>query len=165
MLPKIIFGLILTIILGGFGLSQVDGLQKFLPQTEAQRIIEEGTSVEEAMDLYALKHDGQVDIGDPTLCPDNTTVGAADATCEHGQRTLHFVRQEKLLKNYVGKEFDSETDPWRYDEETRTIERVVSDEESCKEINSIKLGTSMNEDVPACDTAEGDAVYCCVGSS
>lgn len=164
MLPKIIFALILTIIIGGFGLSQVDGLQKFLPQTEAQRIIEEGTSVEEAMDLYALKHDGQVDIGDPTLCPNGEDT-VASGSCEYGQRTLHFVRQDKFLKNYVGKEFDSETDPWRYDEDTRTIERVVSDEGSCKEINSIKLGTSMNEDVPACDTAEGDAVYCCVGSS
>jgi len=165
MILKIVISLLLTILVGGFGLSQLGGgIFKFLPQSDAQEIIEEATSVEEAMDLYALKNGGVVDIGDPTVCPDG--IGSvAGGDCATGQQTLHYVREAKLLKNYVGKGLDSEADQWRMDPETGTIERVVSSEASCKEINNIRSGTPTSEDVPACDTPEGDAVFCCVSSS
>jgi len=168
MIPKIVIGLLLTIIISGFGLSQVgDGIFSFLPQSDAQQIIEEANSVEEALDLYSLENGGVVDIGDPLLCePDvnGVTATVASGACTVGQRTLHYVREAKLLKNYVGREFDTDVDPWRMDEGTATIERVVASEESCKEINNIRLGTPMNEDVPSCGTPEGDAVFCCVSN-
>lgn len=165
MLLKIVIGLLLTIIVGALSFSQIgDGVFKFIPQSDAQRIIEESTSVEEALDMYALKNDGRVDIGDPTLC-ENGVDTVESGKCETGQKTLHFIRQDELLKLHVGTEFDRASDPWRMNEESGTIERVVASEESCKEINHIRLGTSTDEDVPECGTAEGDEVYCCVSDA
>jgi hypothetical protein len=170
MIIKIVLALLLTVAVGLLGLSEIGfGVFKFLPQSEAQAVIEEGNSVEEAIDLYALENDGQVLTGDPNLCEDDptyqTTVEQGDCAPEDGQKTLHYIRESKLLKNYVGKAFDDINDPWRLNETTKTLERVVSGVESCREINNIRLGTPLTEPVPTCGTPEGDNSFCCVSNS
>tara|TARA_R110001583_G_scaffold4718_1_gene26848 strand:+ start:8222 stop:8731 length:510 start_codon:yes stop_codon:yes gene_type:complete len=169
MIIKVIMALVLTVAVGMIGLSELGvGVFKFMPQSEAQAIIEEGQSVEEGMDLYSLKNDGVVLIGDPSVCPDG--IGAVRdengvGDCDEGQKTLHYVREAKLLKEYVGKGLDDESDPWRIDVDSSTLERVVSNEQSCREINNIKQGTSVTEPVPSCDSPEGEASFCCVSDS
>ena len=170
MLLKIVLVLLLTITISVLGLSEIGmGVFKFIPQSEAQAVIEEGISVEEGLDLYALENGGTVDIGDPNICEDDptylTSVVNGDCTALEGQKTLHYVREARLLKGYVGAGLDDAQDPWRLNETTNTLERVISSEESCREINSIKLGTPVTDPVPACNTPAGDAVYCCVSDS
>lgn len=160
--------LVLTVSVGVLGLSEVGlGVLKFIPQSEAQAVIEEGNSVEEGLDLYSLENGGTVDIGDPNICADDPTfqTSVINGDCTEGQKTLHYVREAKLLKGYVGKGLDDERDPWRINKTTNTLERVVSSEQSCREINNIRLGTPIAEPTPSCDTPAGDAVFCCVSGT
>jgi hypothetical protein len=160
-LPKLAIILLLTIVIGALGYSQLDdGVFSFLPKSDAQGIIEESQSIEEAMVFYSLKNDGVVDIGDPEVCPDG--VGAViNGDCAEGQHVLHFIKEQELLKGYVGKGGIDGTDPFRYNPEDMTVERVVADEKSCKEINKIRQGIPLTEELPTCGTPEGDAVFCC----
>jgi len=138
MIIKSIVGLVLVLAMGVLGITFLgDGIFEFNDKAKAEAVIDEARDVERAMRVYALEHDGRVDLGDVTA----------------GENLLKYLKEEGLLKQHVG---DVPAEEWRLNDSTQILEKLVKSEEECKYINNIISGTPLTDAVPTCGTA-----YCC----
>jgi hypothetical protein len=138
-----------------------EGMLGFNSKSKAQLIIEEANDVGGAMEVYATAYgDGIVNFGDVT-CVDPD--GVKDPIVNPCEELLHYVKDKKLIKGYVGVVGENDAiQDWVLSEDKSSLEKIVSDEKTCQYINNIKDAKGLDDPVPECGTDGAIGFSCCL---
>jgi hypothetical protein len=146
---KVLLSLGMAVVIGAVAAHNLmgDGILDFTGKGKAQRIVDEQSDIQAAMDAYASEYgDGEVDFGDVS----------------EGESIFMYLRDKELLKGWVGDPERTGISEYRLSEDEKTIEGVVSDGKTCKNINNIKHGRPKSEPNPSCSSEDSASFSCCV---